>query len=158
MLTKLTIMLMFFLIFAPGCTNSRLMQSSALDSGEIVLRNYKYVTIYDSLAASFIELELEDLFESVGFSVIGENDADKRSGSSILGVRYVEDLARNAYGNVISYNMTVLLEDYASDRTLLTATASSTASRSSAWKAVKKELATALAAQGVDERLSIDNQ
>jgi hypothetical protein len=97
------------------------MRSSALESGEVRLSQYEYVVIYEAEKASFIELQLEQLMEDQGFKVVGQNDAQTMSDAKILGTRYTEEPIVNGYGNRIGTILTVLLEDFVTDRTLLTA-------------------------------------
>jgi len=125
-----------------SCTSSRMMQSSALEDGSLSLSDYEYVTIYDSETASFIELELETLFETLGLDVVGEKRASGLigQGHNVLAARYNDFVLRNGYGNPIGYELSVLLQDLATDRTLLTASAESSSSRQAAWKAVQSEL------------------
>jgi hypothetical protein len=125
---------------------STLMISNAIERGEVNLDTFKYVVIYDSEKASFIELELEALFEHNGLRVIGETDV--QNPSVTLGARYKEAGAYNSYGQMVSVELTVLLENMADDKTLVTASGSSS-NRTSAWKAVSKKLNIALSEQGV---------
>jgi hypothetical protein len=137
--------LLLLLIFITGCSSSSMMASSALKNNEISLSNYKYVTIYDSKEASFMELELENLMESNGLKVIGKGDAKKYRKGTVLGTRYTEDHIRNGYGNPIGTTFTISLEDFSSDKTLLTVNAQQQyMGREAAWKEVSQKLDSAL--------------
>ena len=124
-----------------GCSSSRIMLSSAIERGEVKLSSYKYVVVYDSAEASHMELELEQLLEHNGLRVIGEDDV--QNPSLTLGARYQEKAIYNGYGNMIKIELTVLLEDMDTDKTLLTASGNA-GSRNSAWKAVARKLNEAL--------------
>lgn len=125
-------------------TSGTFMASNSLERGHIRLSNYRYVVIYDSESASFIELELEKLFESRGFVVVGERGIT--DATQTLGVRYQEYLPTNYYGQVINGRLTISLEDIASDKTLLTlSSGGSYVQRDSIWKKLAKELEAALA-------------
>jgi hypothetical protein len=56
----------------------------------------------------------------------------------------MEQAIYNGYGNMIKIELTVLLEDMETDKTLLTASGNA-GSRSSAWSAVARKLNDALA-------------
>jgi hypothetical protein len=143
--TSLVLLSLIFVLTA--CASSNMMASSALRNNEIKLSNYDYVAIYDSAAASFMELELEELFESHGLKVIGENTAAKYKAGKVLGVRYTEDSIRNGYGNPIGSSFTVSLEDYKTDKTLLTISGQQQyLDRSAAWQQVSQKLNEALTA------------
>ena len=137
--------LLLILLFMTACSSSRMMVSSALKSNEINLSDYKYAVIYDSKKASFMELELESLIESNGFKVIGEREGKKYKKGIVVGTRYTEEHIRNGYGNIIGTLFTISLEDFASDKTLLTISAQQTyLNRSAAWKEVSQKLDSAL--------------
>ena len=117
------------------------MKSSALESGEVRLADYESVVIYDSATALFIELELERLLEDQGLRVVGEKEAPELREGGVLAVRYMETPRLNAYGNRIGNTLTVLLEDFTTGRTLLTASGTATyASRDAAWQEVSHQL------------------
>lgn len=125
-----------------GSTRSKLMVSNAVERGEVQLGSFKYVVIYDSEKASFIELELEDLFEQNGLRVIGE--ADIKNPSITLGARYKESSFYNPSTGYTNIDLTVLLENMDDDKTLVTASGTSR-KRDRAWQEVSKELNKALA-------------
>ncbi|MEM8756901.1 MAG: hypothetical protein AAGF47_03870 [Planctomycetota bacterium] len=128
---------------------SRLQVSSAIESGEIDLEQYKIATIYDSETASFFELEIETLLESVGLRIVGENEAVEiaERGKLVLGVRAREKVQANAYGHVHRSDLVILLEDVSSDRTLVTASGGAMR-RDQAWRAARSKL---LQAFGVED-------
>ncbi len=63
--------IVFLILFLVGCVTTNTMVSSSIDRKEIRLGDYKNVFIYPSEKASFVELELEILFDAVGLKVIG---------------------------------------------------------------------------------------
>jgi len=101
------------IFFLTGCASPIKDSSSALEPG-VEMELYKYVTIYDSESASFIEQALQNLFRKVGFSIIGEKEAVNHKPGTVLGVRYTEGIR----GQVCK--LTVLLEDFTTDLTVLT--------------------------------------
>lgn len=134
-----------FMLFLVGCVTTNTMVSSSIDRNEIRLGDYKNVFIYPSEEASFVELELERLFDTVGLKVIGINEGSNFPESSVLGTRYTEKPVLNGYGNQIGTELTIQLVDYSSGKTLFT-TRSSTdilSSRKAAWKSVSTELGNA---------------
>lgn len=147
MITRLTLTcLAIFALSLSGCTRSRVMESSLLRSGEIRIADYQTVAIADASGASFIELELESLFEEAGYRVVGDSEAQRLAdrGQRVLTARFTENVAVNGFGQFLQGRLSVLLEDRATDRTLLTVSAESTASRRAAWNAVSKKLVQTL--------------
>lgn len=141
----ISLLLLVPLLLVSACASSNMMASSALRNGEINLSDYKYAAIYDSETASFMELELENLMEQNGLKVIGESSAKKYKKGSVLGVKYVEDQVKNGYGNAVGTTFTISLEDFTTDKTLLTINGQETyMGRDAAWKEVSKQLNSAL--------------
>lgn len=109
------------------------------------LSSFNYATVYESENASFIELELESMMESLGYEVIGPKEAQRsfsRKGH-VLGVRY----HRHKYEGETT--LRVLIEDMHTGKTLITA--ENTKGRMMfdsgevrAWRAVRKDLLIAL--------------
>ncbi len=140
-----TFCLVIICTFMTACASSDMMASSALKNNEIKLSNYQYAAIYDSPEVSFMELELENLMESNGLKVIGEAEAKQYPKGSVLGTRYMEDHIRNGYGNAIGTVFTISLEDFSTDKTLLTVNAKQQyMGRQEAWKQVSTKLDEAL--------------
>ncbi len=106
--------LLLLVILFHGCGNSRSMKDP-----EANLSTYRFVTIYNSTEASFIELELEGVFRELGLKPIGDNEVDKLQKGECFGVRYV---VGGQMGD--SYSATLLLEDAITDKTLVTCNAS----------------------------------
>jgi|TARA_B100001971_G_C18034168_1_gene454135 hypothetical protein len=139
LLLALCLINMLFLI---GCVTTDTMVSSSIDRNEIRLGDYKSVFVYQSEQASFIELELEQLFESAGLKVIGIKEANNFPESSVLGVRYTEKNIRT------EIELTIQLIDYTTDKSLFTTRSSSgygwtgmpKMARKKAWKEVLVEL------------------
>ncbi len=136
--------IVFLMLFFVGCVTTNTMVSSSIDRKEIRLGDYKNVFIYPSEKASFVELELERLFDTVGLKVIGINEGSNFLVSSVLGARYTEKPILNGYGNPVGVELTIQLVDYSSGKTLLT-TRSSTrwSSRKTAWESILTELENA---------------
>lgn len=137
--------IVFLMLFFEGCVTTNTMVSSSIDRKEIRLGDYKNVFIYPSERASFVELELERLFDTVGLNVIGINEGSNFPASSVLGTRYTEKPVLNGYGNQIGTELTIQLVDYSSGKTLFT-TRSRTdilSSRKAAWQSVSTELENA---------------
>ena len=109
------------------------------------LGDYKSVFIYPSEQASFVELELERLFDAVGLNVIGINESGKFPVSTVLGIRYTEKPVLNGYGSPVGEELTIQLVDYSTGKTLFTTRSRSDifSSRKAAWKAVLTELENA---------------
>jgi hypothetical protein len=95
-----------------GCSNSRTMVDRNMD-----MSTYRYATVYDSDFASFIELELESMMQSLGYETIGEKEAQRRfqRKGHVLGVRYVR-----THINSKSVLLRVLIEDQYTGKTILT--------------------------------------
>jgi hypothetical protein len=102
---------------------------------------YDTVTIYDSKYASHIELELEMIFEELGYNVVGE--AEAKPGT--MGVRY-----NGVWPSYTYFKATLLLEDAITDKTLASFEANKqdwtgrSNTESGAWKRIKEELKTVL--------------
>ncbi|MBT6045306.1 MAG: hypothetical protein HOI47_34000 [Candidatus Scalindua sp.] len=129
------------MLFLAGCVTTNTMVSSSVERNEIRLGAYKNIFIYPSEQASFVELELERVFDAVGLKVIGINEGGDFPISSVLGVRYTEKIILGGDGD----ELTIQLVDYTSGKTLFT-TRSSTdifSSRKAAWKSVLTELESA---------------
>ena len=137
--------IVFLILFLVGCVTTNTMVSSSIDRKEIRLGDYKNIFIYPSEKASFMELELERLFDTVGLKVIGINEGSNFQVSSVLGTRYTEEPILNSYGDQIGTELTIQLIDYSSGKTLFT-TRSTTdifSSRKTAWKSISTELENA---------------
>ena len=66
------------------------------------------------------ELELEQLFASKGFQVIGKKEVKHYKNNSILSVRYSEKDVKNSYKNKIGRDILLVIKDHNSDKTLAT--------------------------------------
>ncbi len=110
--------IVIFMLFLTGCVTTNTMVSSSIDRNEIRLENYKNVFIYPSERASFVELELERLFDAVGLKVIGINECSNFPASSVLGTRYTEEPVLNGYGDRVGEELTIQLVDHSSGKTL----------------------------------------
>ena len=137
--------LVIAVLLLSGCASSSMMTSSALKSNEIRLSDYKFAVIYDSKGASFMELELEELMEANGLKVIGSADGKKYKKGVVIGTRYTEDTIQDIYGGITGTILTITLEDYISDKTLLTVRGQqSYLNRKVAWKQVSEKLQKAM--------------
>lgn len=124
----------FILALAAGCaTPSRSMVSPDAD-----LTRYTNVVIYKSDRASFIELQMAELFRGLGYGVVGSREDNAIP--EALGVRYTTSERGR------KYVITVLLEDTSTSKTLVTAEGTGhdalwdRPDEEAAWRAVESEL------------------
>ena len=132
------------LLILNGCKSPPINDSKIAFEPDMPLDGYLYVAIYDAEEASFIEQNLSSMFRGIGFKVIGENEAPAKPNGSVLGVRYT-----SVSGSTLC-TLTVLLEDYDTDRTIITAEGRGqdydwvygrySGNCISAWNSVRKEL------------------
>ncbi len=105
---KNTLILAFLAIFtftSNGCIETRHEVDPTAN-----LTSYKYVAVYDSDEASFLELHLEGIFRELGFEPVGDKEAERFKKGECFGVRYVWSIE----GRKI-----LLLEDFATGKTLV---------------------------------------
>lgn len=132
---KLLAMVSISILFTSSCaTNSKSMRADDFNP-----KNYNTVTIYDSAEASFIELELAQLFKSIGFKVIGELEVGNYEAGTVLGARYT----LRSIGD--SSKLVILLEDTSTDKTMLTVEGSASGytrgnNETYAWELVMEKL------------------
>ncbi len=130
-----------------GCSSGRTMVDRGVD-----LSTYSVTTVYDSEAASFIELELEELFEEIGFRSVGENQIDRYAEGEVLAARYRE--ITNPAGTAVT--LRVLLEDGVTDKTLVTVEGFGSSfgflqtAREKAWRKVRQDLTEVFQEAGLD--------
>lgn len=121
----------------PGCTTP---SSSSMVSSDYQPSKYDTVAIYDAESASFVELELQKFFESLGYQVIGEKEIEEYM-SRTLGIRYTSVYEADLY------SITILLEDAMTDKTMCTVQAEAEGVRhrldkikDAAWSKAAEEL------------------
>ena len=129
-----------------GClassSDAKSMVSSDVGAGKVQLGSFSDVLIFDSASASFIELELAQLFEEQGFRVVGEKAVSQPQRT--LGVRYTQEPLMSANGRFVrGMTLTILLEQFSTDKTLVTIRGSSRNGgddKDAAWEEVRGKL------------------
>ena len=127
------------IIFAFGVAGCSAPSATSMVSSDYQPKKYGVFAIYDSIGASFLELELQMFFEELGYRTIGENELVKYRGRA-LGVRCsTEYLVASDL-----YTITILLEDAETDKTVCTvrgeAKGTRNTARSAAWDKASEEL------------------
>ena len=130
----------FLSIIVCGIVGCAAPSSSSMMASDYQPSKYDTVAIYDAESASFLEIELQKFFESLGYQVIGEYEIEKYK-SRTLGVRY-----KSAYAKEL-YTITILLEDAMTDKTMCTVQAEAEGIRhrldkvkAAAWSKASEEL------------------
>ena len=139
-MSKITLFIPLLFALLVGCAS----KSSSMVSSDFDREQHSYIAVYDSEDASFLELQLQQIFESLGYKVIGEKEASKYPNQT-LGVRY------NVSGSFYESKIVVTLEDMTTDKTLCTIQGSAYDDFGNAsevaWKAVRGELISRLGSE-----------
>ena len=135
----------FSLLIAAGCSSTG---SNSVFSSNFNPRAYDTVLVYEARTLSFLEIELQQFFEGIGFKVIGELELANHP-SNVLGVRYEIKESKIFKGEATEFDVIITLDDLSTGRAVGTINVQAhsapvlgggEAAKNELWRLIKIEL------------------